>query len=101
MPLFLQIFQPLEGKPRITSYNVCYTKLLRRSLENRIPILASNVRNQKFGGHSMIIDLVEKDKVMIPKITTIQNEGMILKQFDLKKYERNRKNRFLDSRKFY
>lgn len=77
------------------------TYVQARSLENRIPILASNVENQKFGGHSMIIDLVEKDKVMIPKITTIKNEGIILKQFDLKKYERNRKNRFLDSRKFY
>ena len=77
------------------------TYVQARSLENRIPILASNVENREFGGHSMILDLFERDKVMIPKIITTQGEGMILKQFDLKKYEKNRKNRFLDSRKFF
>ena len=77
------------------------TYVQARSLENRVPILASNVENQKYGGHSMIVDLIEKDKVMIPKITKIYGEGIIIKQFDLKNYEKNRKKRFLDSREFF
>ena len=39
-----------------------------RALENRIPILAVNVSNHRFGGNSVIVDLFEKDKVMIPKL---------------------------------
>ena len=31
-----------------------------RSLENRIPILAANVENQRFGGNSLIVDLSRK-----------------------------------------
>jgi len=71
-----------------------------RSLENRVPILAANVKNRKDGGNSMIVDLFENNKVMIPKITTIKEEGVATKIFDLKKFEKNRKIRYLDSRKF-
>jgi predicted amidohydrolase len=71
-----------------------------RSLENRVPILAANVKNRKYGGSSMIVDLFENNKVMIPKIIKIKEEGYAVKKIDLKKFEKNRKIRFSDSRKF-
>jgi predicted amidohydrolase len=71
-----------------------------RSLENRVPILAANVKNRTYGGNSMIVDLFENNKVMIPKIIKIKEEGYAVKKIDLKKFEKNRKIRFSDSRKF-
>jgi predicted amidohydrolase len=71
-----------------------------RSLENRVPILAVNIKNRKYGGNSMIVDLFENNKVMIPKIIKIKEEGYAVKKFDLKKFEKNRKIRFLDAKKF-
>ena len=71
-----------------------------RSLENRVPILAANVQNRKFGGNSMIIDLIDKNKVMIPKIVKAKGEMVIMKKIDLKKFEKSRKIRFTDARKF-
>jgi omega-amidase len=72
-----------------------------RSLENRIPILAANVENQKFGGNSMIVDLSENNKVMATKITKLDGEQGIAKKFKLDKYEKSRKSRFEDSNKFH
>ena len=71
-----------------------------RSLENRIPILAANVKNRKYGGNSMIVDLVENNKVMIPKIKKIKKEGYAVKNFNLKKFEKSRKMRYSDYKKF-
>jgi len=48
----------------------------------------------------MIVDLFENNKVMIPKITTIKEEGYAVRKFDLVKFEKNRKIRFSDSKKF-
>ncbi|MFZ8908661.1 MAG: hypothetical protein ACO2YR_07055 [Nitrosopumilaceae archaeon] len=48
----------------------------------------------------MIVDLNEKNKVMIPKITKIQQEGFAVKSFDLSKFEKTRKIRFSDSKEF-
>ena len=76
------------------------TYVQARSLENRVPILAANVKNRRYGGNSMIVDLFEKNKVMIPKIITIKEEDYAVKKFDLTKFEKNRKIRFSDSRKF-
>jgi len=76
------------------------TYVQARSLENRVPILATNVKNRRYGGNSMIVDLFEKNKVMIPKINTIKEEDYAVKKFDLTKFEKNRKIRFSDSRKF-
>ena len=76
------------------------TYVQARSLENRVPILAANVTNRKYGGNSMIVDLFENNKVVIPKITTIKEEGYAVKSFDLTKFEKNRKIRFSDSKKF-
>jgi predicted amidohydrolase len=76
------------------------TYVQARSLENRVPVLAANVKNRKFGGNSMIIDLFENNKVMIPKIIKIKEEGFAIKKFDLKKFEKNRMIRFSESKKF-
>ena len=48
----------------------------------------------------MIVDLFENNKVMIPKITKIKEEGYAVKKIDLVKFEKNRKIRFSDSKKF-
>jgi predicted amidohydrolase len=72
-----------------------------RALENRIPILAANVKNQRFGGNSIIVDLSENDKIVTTKITKLSKEGEITKKFKLDKYEKSRKSRFLDSNKFH
>ena len=71
-----------------------------RALENRIPILAANVENRRFGGNSLIIDLNENNKVVTTKVMRINGEFGISKKFDLHKYEKNRKIRFLDSNNF-
>ena len=71
-----------------------------RSLENRIPIVAANVENQRFGGSSVLVDLVENNKVVLPKVTKLNGEKGFSKEFILGKYEKSRKIRFSDSNKF-
>jgi len=71
-----------------------------RALENRVPILAANVQNQKFGGKSVIVDLIEKDEVIIPKIMKLSGQKAVSVNFSLKKYQKSRITRFTDSRKF-
>ncbi|MCV0391913.1 MAG: carbon-nitrogen hydrolase family protein [Nitrosopumilus sp.] len=71
-----------------------------RALENRIPILAANVENQRFGGNSIIIDLKENNKIVTTKMSKIQGECGITKEFNLVKYEKSRKTRFSDAKKF-
>ena len=71
-----------------------------RALENRIPILAANVENHKFGGNSLIIDLTENNKVVTTKIMKLNGECGKSKEFDLHKYEKSRKIRFTDSNNF-
>ncbi|MDX1533097.1 MAG: carbon-nitrogen hydrolase family protein [Nitrosopumilaceae archaeon] len=71
-----------------------------RSLENRIPILAANVENHRFGGNSIIVDLKENNGVMIPKLTKLKGEKSVSKIFTLSKYTNSRKERFADDRKF-
>ncbi len=72
-----------------------------RALENRVPILAANIQNYRFGGKSAIIDLSEDDEVIIPKIVTeLKGEKFKVRDFDLKKFKKSRKIRFSDSRKF-
>ena len=71
-----------------------------RALENRIPIIAANVENRKFGGNSMMVDLYENNKVVTTKITKLDGESGIAKEFKLDKYEKSRKSRFADSNKF-
>ena len=71
-----------------------------RALENRTPILAANVQSHKFGGDSLIVDMTENNKVMTTKITKLEGECGISKEFDLKKYEKSRTVRFRDSNNF-
>jgi predicted amidohydrolase len=71
-----------------------------RALENRIPILAANVQNNRFGGSSLIVSLRERDKVMIPSILTLKGESAKALEFDLSKYKKSRKGRFSDHRRF-
>ncbi len=71
-----------------------------RALENRVPILAANVENRRFGGSSVIIDLTENNKVVTTKITKLNGESESTKEFTLDKYEKSRKSRFSDSNKF-
>ena len=71
-----------------------------RALENRIPILASNMENRKFGGKSVIIDLSEKDGIVIPKKIEMHGQTARLVEFDLIRYKKIRKERFADLRKF-
>ena len=71
-----------------------------RSLENRIPIIAANVENHRFGGNSMIVDLIENNKVVTTKITKLTKQKGIAKKFNLGKYEKSRKKRFSDLNNF-
>ena len=72
-----------------------------RALENRVPILAVNVQNQRFGGKSVMVDLTEKDGVMIPKmVAKLTGQKAVSRSFNLKKYQKSRKTRFSDFRKF-
>ena len=70
-----------------------------RKLENRIPILAANVENRRFGGNGLIIDLNEKN-IVTTKVMKINGKCGINKEFDLNKYKKSRKRRFLDSNNF-
>ena len=71
-----------------------------RALENRVPILAANVENRRFGGNSIIVDLTENNKVVTTKITKLNGESEGTREFVLDKYEESRKTRFSDSNKF-
>lgn len=71
-----------------------------RALENRIPILAANVENDRFGGNSIIVDLNEKDKIVNTEVTKLKGEREFAKKFDLKRFEKSRKKRFSDSNDF-
>jgi len=71
-----------------------------RALENRIPILAANVENQRFGGNSLIVDLSENNEVVTTKVFKLNGESGLSKEFNLDKYEKSRKIRFSDSNKF-
>ena len=51
-----------------------------RALENRVPILAANVENRRFGGNSIIVDLTENNKVITTKITKLNGESEITKE---------------------
>ena len=56
------------------------TYVLARSLENRVPIFSANVKNKKYGGKNTTVDLFENNKVAIPKIIKIQEEGYVIKK---------------------
>lgn len=72
-----------------------------RSLENRIPILAANVSNRKFGGQSIIVDLKERDQVMIPKLDILgHRQASIVSSFQISAYKKSRSRRYKDKMYF-
>jgi predicted amidohydrolase len=71
-----------------------------RALENRIPILAANIENKRFGGKSTIVDLNEKDGIVIPKRAELYGQATKSVEFNLSKYKAIRRKRFADFRKF-
>jgi predicted amidohydrolase len=72
-----------------------------RSLENRIPILAANVSNRKFGGQSIIVDLKEKDRIMIPKLEVLgRSQASIVASFQISNYKKSRSRRYRDKMLF-
>lgn len=71
-----------------------------RALENRVPILAANVQNSKFGGKSVIVDMSDHDGVMVPNLTTLTGQAVKTRVFNLAKYDKARKIRYSDHRKF-
>ncbi len=78
-----------------------HTYIQARSLENRIPILAANVHNAKFGGKSIIVDLTEDDGVMIPRSRKSPNgQSSMAMSFCLSKYRKNRLQRYKDGQRF-
>ncbi len=71
-----------------------------RALENRIPILAANIESKRFGGKSTIVDLYEKDGIVIPRRVELNGQSAKSVDFDLSKYKEIRRKRFVDFRKF-
>lgn len=71
-----------------------------RALENRIPIIAANMQNRRFGGKSIMVDLVERGDIVVPKTATLDGQSSKLGTFDLARYEKARKTRYSDHRKF-
>jgi predicted amidohydrolase len=71
-----------------------------RALENRIPVVASNVCGGLFGGRSMIVDLQydKKTDIATPKIKTgvAVREQIIIMDIDLKSSRQMRQRRFAD-----
>ena len=76
-----------------------YTQV--RALENRVPILAANMQNYRFGGSSVVVDLVENDGVMLPKILAkLKGQKAVAFNFNLNRYKKSRRVRFSDSKRF-
>jgi hypothetical protein len=58
------------------------------------------MQNAKFGGKSIIVDLYEDQGVMIPKTKMTVGQGIRFEEFDLKKFEKSRRIRYSDHKKF-
>jgi predicted amidohydrolase len=71
-----------------------------RALENRVPILAANVQNNRFGGNSIIVNLAEDHDVIVPQTKILRGQAIKTLSFDLSKYEKSRRCRYLDHRRF-
>ena len=84
-----------------TGINPWHLYLQVRALENRIPVVASNVCGGIFGGRSMIVDLKydRSTDIATPKIKTgaAVREQTIIVDIDLKRSRQMRQRRFADS----
>lgn len=72
-----------------------------RSLENRVPILAANVQNHRFGGKSIIVSLADDHGVMLPQIQTAKKPSIKSSMFDLSKHRKSRLTRYHDHKRFH
>ena len=71
-----------------------------RSLENRIPIIAPNVEDVKFGGNSLIVELTKEEKIVKTKITELKGEYDESVNIRLSNYETIRNQRIEDRNNF-
>ncbi|HET8719581.1 MAG TPA: carbon-nitrogen hydrolase family protein [Candidatus Nitrosotenuis sp.] len=71
-----------------------------RALENRVPILAANVQNHRFGGKSIIVDLTDNHGIMLPQVQTVKRPSVKSSMFDLSKHKKSRLARYHDHKRF-
>ena len=71
-----------------------------RSLENRIPIIAPNVEDIKFGGSSLIVELTKEEKIVKTRVTELKGECEESVNITLSNYETIRKQRIEDRNNF-
>ena len=71
-----------------------------RSLENRIPIIAPNVKDKKFGGNSLIVELVKKEKIVKTKINELNEKYEGTVDITFSDYDIIRKQRAEDRNNF-
>ena len=71
-----------------------------RSRENRIPIIAPNVEDAKFGGSSLIVELTKEEKIVKTKITELKGEHEESVNIRFSNYETIRNQRIEDRNNF-
>ena len=71
-----------------------------RSLENRIPIIAPNVEDIKFGGNSLIVELTKEEKIVKTRVTELKGEYEETVNITFSNYETIRKQRIEDRNNF-
>ena len=71
-----------------------------RSLENRIPIIAPNVEDTKFGGSSLIVELTKEEKIVKTRVTELKGEYEETVNITFSNYETIRKQRIEDRNYF-
>ena len=71
-----------------------------RSLENRIPIIAPNVKDNKFGGNSLIVELVKEEKIVKTKINELNEKYEETVDIIFSDYDIIRKQRVEDRNNF-
>jgi predicted amidohydrolase len=71
-----------------------------RSLENRIPIIAPNVEDIKFGGSSLIVELTKEEKIVKTRVTELNGEYEETVNITFSNYETIRKQRAEDRNDF-
>ena len=71
-----------------------------RSLENRIPIIAPNVEDTKFGGSSLIVELTKEEKIVKTRVTELKGEYEETVNITFSNYETIRKQRIEDRNNF-
>ena len=71
-----------------------------RSLENRIPIIAPNVKDNRFGGNSLIVELVKEEKIVKTKINELNEKYEETADITFSDYDIIRKQRAEDRNNF-